>query len=30
MAINNEDCFPLIAWLCYAIHDEQRQYRQFA
>ena len=30
MAINNEGCFPLIAWLCYRIHDVQRQYRQFA
>ena len=25
MAINKEDCFPLIAWLCYTIHDEQRR-----
>ena len=29
MAINNEDCFPLVAWLCYAIHDLQRQYIHF-
>ena len=30
MAINNKGCFPLIALPCYAKHDAQRQYRQFA
>ena len=30
MANNNKGCFPLIALLCYAKHDVQRQYRQFA
>ena len=30
MAINNEECFPPIAWLCYTKHHVQRQYRQFA
>ena len=30
MAMNNEGCFPLIALLCYTIHDVQRKYRQIA